>query len=104
MKRGPKHLSKDAREFYRQVLDEYDLDVHHEKILIKACEAYDRAEQARKILDEKGLTMLDRFDQEKTRPEVAIERDSRIAFARLIRELGLDLEPPEEPGRPPRQY
>jgi hypothetical protein len=61
---------------------------------------FDRCVAAREILDREGLTYTDRFGQPKARPEVAIERDGRIAFARLLRELGLDVEPPAE-TRPP---
>ena len=98
------HLTEEAKELYDQTKKDYELENHHLKILKAACESMDRMNQAREILNEKGLTMQDRFGQEKSRPEVAIERDSRGQFAKLIRELGLDLEPPEEPGRPPRQY
>ncbi len=57
-------------------------------------------QQARVALAEHGLTFTDASGSPKTRPEVAIERDSRIAFARLIRELDLDVDTPAE-VRPP---
>lgn len=71
----------------------YELEPQHLRLLRLACEAWDRAEQARKVLRRRGLTYRDRFDQPRARPEVAIERDSRMAFARLLRELDLDGEP-----------
>jgi hypothetical protein len=43
-----------------------------------------------------GLTFDDRFGSPHARPEIAIERDSRIAFARLIREIGMDVSPPSD--------
>ena len=55
---------------------------------------------ARKVLDAEGVTYTDRFGAPRARPEVGIERDSRLAFLRALRELGLDLEAPEAP-RPP---
>ena len=47
------------------------------------------------------MVYYDRFNAPKARPEVAIERDSRIAFARLVRELDLDLDDPTEAPRTP---
>jgi phage terminase small subunit len=71
------------------------------RLLVLACQAWDRAEQAREILAREGLTFMDRFDCPHARPEVAVERDSRLAFARLVRELDLDISAPAEPSRPP---
>jgi hypothetical protein len=81
---------------------EFRLEEHHERLLTLAGEAWDRATEAREALAEHGLTYVDRFDQPRARPEVAIERDSRLAFARLIRELDLDGEPLAEPRIPRR--
>jgi phage terminase small subunit len=82
------------------VLDEYALEPHHVRLLTLAAEAWDRGAMAREALKEHGLTFNDRFGAPHARPEVAIERDSRIAFARLLRELALDVTEPEE-NRPP---
>jgi len=49
----------------------------------------------------RALVYYDRFNAPKARPEVAIERDSRIAFARLVRELDLDLDAPTGAPRSP---
>jgi hypothetical protein len=79
----------------------YELEEHHTRLLVFACQAFDRAEQAREILAREGLTFEDRFGCPHARPEVAVERDSRLAFARLIRELDLDIPAPTAPSRPP---
>ena len=48
-----------------------------------------------------GAFFIDRFDQPKPRPEVAIQRDSAIGFARMLRELDLDIAAPTDRSRPP---
>ncbi len=102
--KSPKHLRPGTRKWVRQVSEEFVLEEHHLRLLVLAGEAWDRCEQAREILGLESLTYLDRFGQPRARPEVSIERDSRIAFARLLRELDLDVEPPKAPGRPPGRY
>jgi phage terminase small subunit len=97
---APEHLQEPTREWFCRVVADYHLEPHHLRLLSLACEAWDRCTQARVALAEHGLTYTDRFKQPRARPEVAIERDSRIAFARLLRELALDIEEPESP-RPP---
>ncbi len=91
-KGAPSHLSAASRSWWSEVKAAYDLDRHHERLLVAACEAWDRHAQARRLLARHGLTFTDRFGQPHARPEVAIERDSRLAFARLVRDLNLDAE------------
>jgi len=89
----PVHLSPDAKAWWREVVTGYELEPQHLRLLALACEAWDRARQARRILAKRGMTYRDRFGQPRARPEIAIERDSRMAFARLLRELDLEGEP-----------
>jgi phage terminase small subunit len=98
----PDHLSKPAQRWWSSVLSDYSLDPHHVHLLTLAAESFDRCVEARQALAEHGATFTDRFGQPKARPEVAIERDSRIAFARLVRELDLDGEPLPDPRLPRR--
>ena len=101
--RAPGHLKPPTAAWFRNVIDEYELAPHHVKLLELAGEAWDRCQQAREALAEHGLTFNDRFGQPHARPEAAVERDSRTAFARLLRELDLDVAEPAPPSarRPP---
>lgn len=98
---APSHLAPTTRAWWDHVVAEFDLDEHHLRLLEMAAVAWDRHEQARAVLARDGLTYTDRFGAPRTRPEVAIERDSRIAFARLVRELALDGAGTPDAPRPP---
>ena len=98
----PSYLSEAMQNWWRAVREDSDLDRHHLHLLEAASQSWDRLAQARAAIDAHGLTYNDPSGCPKPRPEVTIEKDSRIAFARLVRELDLDEAPPPEPrGRPP---
>lgn len=98
---APSHLKPPTKLWWRSVIDEYDLEPHHLRLLQLAAEAWDSAQAAREAIQRDGMTFVDRFGSPRARPEVGIERDSRLAFARLIRELDLDCAPPTTTPRPP---
>ena len=96
--KAPQHLTPGTRAWFSSVTSTYVLEEHHLRLLQLAAEAWDRCQQAREAITRDGLIML---TTGKAHPAVAIERDSRLAFARLIRELDLDAEPPASWSRPP---
>jgi P27 family predicted phage terminase small subunit len=87
----PAHLSKESAAFFKRTVALFDLEEHHLKLLTLACEAWDRSVQSRKLIETDGLTFVDRHGSIKPHAAVAIEKDSRIAFARLVREIGMDV-------------
>jgi phage terminase small subunit len=97
--RTPAGLAPATARWFRAVVADYELEEHHLRLLELACRSWDRAEQARVLLDAEGLTCSDRYGTPKARPEVQIERDHRVLFARLTRELDLDTGAPQP--RPP---
>lgn len=99
--RAPKHLRPATKRWWSIVVESYELEEHHLKLLSLAATAWDRAEEARQELAKSGLTYSDRFGAPRPRPEVAIERDSRLAYCRVLRELDLDSESLRESSRPP---
>jgi P27 family predicted phage terminase small subunit len=100
---APDHLSPAMKAWWNSIVAEIDLEPHRLRVLEAACGAWDRMVEARKAVAEHGLTFEGK-DGPRPRPEVAIERDARIAFARIVRELGT---PPPEPNEigwtPPRR-
>lgn len=97
----PAHLAPETAAWWNAVLGDYDLEAHHLRLLRLACEAWDRCQQAREILDRDGLTVPTGEGGLKAHPAIGIERDARTAFARLLRELDLDADQPPERARPP---
>lgn len=99
--KAPSHLTTATREWYAQVVADYELEQHHLRLLRLACEAWDRSQQARQAIKKHGLTFTDRFGSPRARPEVKMEQENRTSFARLLRELDIDADPPAEGKRPP---
>ncbi len=97
----PKHLHPPTKKWWASVVGEFELQAHHIRLLTLAAEAHDRCSDARDVIAEQGPYYLNRFSEPRSHPAVAVERDSRLAFARLMRELDLD-GAPEPEARPPR--
>jgi P27 family predicted phage terminase small subunit len=100
--KAPKSLSTSGRRLWRSVVETWHLDRRQLEVLRSACEASDRAEQARVQLDSEGLTVSDRYGQIKPHPAASIETSNRSLVARLLREL--QLEPAGDDSRPVRLY
>ena len=90
----PSHLEPATQAWWRWVVTTYRLEEHHLKLLVLACEAFDRSVAARQAIGEHGLTYNNRHGEPRPRPEITVERDARLAFARLLREIDLDADPP----------
>lgn len=76
--------------FYRHVVETYELDQHHERLLESAARQWDRAAAARRQIESEGATFVDRFGQPREHPACNVERGALALFARLVRECGLD--------------
>ena len=100
MKEAFKKLRPATKKWVKKVQNEWQLDEHHERLLIMAAQCWDRAQIAKTIVDTEGTVIKDRFDQPKTHPGAEIERQAMLTFSKLLREIGLDLQEPETP-RPP---
>jgi P27 family predicted phage terminase small subunit len=86
----PKHLSSAAKRMWRDIRAVHVVDDADKIALLQAaCEAFDRANEARAIISRDGLIVRDRFGQEKAHPACAVERDARAAMIAALRALKL---------------
>jgi phage terminase small subunit len=95
----PRHLRAPTRTWVRKILNTYELEPHHVKLLVSAAEAWDRILQAREQVKQDGAYHRDRWGAPKSHPALRDEMNGRVVFARLLRELNLSEEPPGP--RPP---
>jgi len=85
----PSHLKAPGKRLWSSVVGDYDVDPPGLELLRLAAEALDRADEARHAVEKDGPYVPDRFGNIRPHPGLAVERDSRLAAARLIRQLGL---------------
>lgn len=101
MVKPPDYLKKSGKRFFKEISNTYELEEHHLEILALASQCLDRLDQARSQIKSEGIFLKDRFEKLYLNPAIRLEKENKILFARLIRELNLDIEPPKELGRPP---
>ena len=88
---APKDLSPTAAAWWSKLLIEYQInDSAGLMILEQALRSFDRAEEARRLIDKEGAVVLDRFKQARQHPACQIERDSRAALVKTLGCLGID--------------
>ena len=97
---APDYLQPATRAWWESVVTRWELEPHHVRLLTLACVAWDRHEEARALLEREGLTTGTKAGGRRCHPAVRIESDCRLQFARLVRELDLDLDAPPAASRP----
>ena len=103
IKKPPAHLRVDGRRLWRGILREFEISETHDlELLGEACGCVDRISEARAEIEKAGSFFKDRFGQPREHPAHKTERDNKILLCRILRELNLDIEPPE--SRPPGRY
>lgn len=86
----PSHLKTGARSMWKKLLTDYLIeDAGGLALLQAACESFQRAQEARRLIDKEGAVIKDRFGQRKAHPAVSIERDNRAQMISALRALKL---------------
>ena len=104
--KAPKSLQPkgDGRSFWRQILADYELNEPQDRTRLEcACQCLDRIKSARQVVETEGEYYIDRFGQPKAHPAIGVERDQKVLFCRIIREMRLDIEQPDD-TRLPRNF
>ena len=90
----PSHLSRESKHLWVEIVKEYVFDDAASLSVLQAgLEALDRLRGCREQIDKEGLTISDRFGQQRPHVLLAAERDARSGLLQAFRLLGLD------PGR-----
>lgn len=85
-------LGRVGAKFRRDILKNFQFEeVQDFERLNLACHCLDRVHECRDLIKREGLFVKDRFNVTKAHPGVEVERQQKILFIRILRELNLDL-------------
>jgi hypothetical protein len=93
--RAPAHLSPESQQLWSAYLSTWSFDLGGMVVLQIALEALDSLRGAQAAIERDGLTVAGR-----AHPAATVAKDSRQAMLRALRQLGLDVIPPESRGGP----
>lgn len=88
----PSHLKRRSKTFWRTITEHYNLGPDHLEALRRLCECIDRADEARRIVDEEGIVVRDRYSNPKTHPAADLEVKLRAQIRGYLEALKLDQE------------
>lgn len=99
---APEHLKAEGLELYLRVRGDFVLDdAASLAVLEAACEALDRANEARQVVAKEGFTILGPRGSLQEHPALRTERQSRAAMVSALKALDvLDTGKPDKPKRP----
>ena len=100
---APKHLSDDAKAWWRKIQADYSIDDNAGLLLLQtAMEAFDQMRSAQARIEADGMVTRGSTKQLTAHPLLSVIRDSRAQMLSALKALNLDLEPLRDgPGRPP---
>jgi P27 family predicted phage terminase small subunit len=91
--RAPAHLPPTAKRLWTRLVSDFGIDdAGGLELVLTACLAHARAQDAREAIAKDGAVTRDRFGQLRAHPAVAIERDSLSLLVRALRALNLELD------------
>lgn len=85
----PDNLAENGRKWAQNIIKAFDFDEHELQAVWMAANCLDRIASAQGEIAVHGAVVENRYHELKTNPAVVIERDNKILFARLCRELNL---------------
>lgn len=85
----PDYIQENGQKWLKKLFLEYSFDKSEIETCFQAAGCLDRIAQAQQAIMEHGLLQEDRHGMLKVNPGVLVERDNKILFARLCRELGV---------------
>ena len=85
----PENLGADARAFWRTMVTDFTFEAHELKVLECACRCLDEADRADALVEGEGA-MIGVSRAPCPHPLLKHARDSRLAFAALLKQLKLD--------------
>lgn len=97
----PKGLRPETRRWWLRVVDSWELEAHHIRLLTSAARAWDEGEKAAALVKRDGLLVTMPSGIQRAHPAVRIANEARALYARLLRELDLDIDAPATAARPP---
>jgi phage terminase small subunit len=87
-------LSNEAKSWMKRIIETFEIDDPAGLLLLEsAMEALDDMRLAQAILSAEGLTIKDRWGQQKQHPATLVLRDSRNLMLRSLKQLNLDIAP-----------
>ena len=88
-------ITNAGKKLKKSILAEFEIsDRGGLEILDRAIESFCRMREAEAIIDREGLTVVNRFSEVKEHPCLNTERKARAQFLLAIKQLNLDVLPP----------